>query len=201
VNYKNLPEFANLFMKIKPQAINFILFNPFYSSTQQELEMSCRFSDAEPYIKRTIDKLDSEIKKITVRYIPFCFMSGYEKYVCNTLQTEYDTDEWLPRVQAKVEEVESLRHYLFSLLENPLWKLFPKSDEVKTFLNWVPVRLFMKNYYIKPERCSKCKFRKICEGLKKGYARVLGTEELIPVLGKLVKDPLHYRGKYGSYGK
>lgn len=197
-NFNRLDEFAELLLKINPEAVNFILFNPFYSDNEQISEMTCSFTEAEPHIKKAIDKLDKKIKKVTVRYIPFCFMQGYEKHVCNSLQTRYDPDEWLPRVQGKVEKNNPFRYYSYNLLENAVNKTFPKSKITNEILDMISVKSFILGHYTKPKKCGECKFRKICEGLKKGYASFLGIDEIRPVKGKVIRDPMHFRAGYGN---
>lgn len=200
-NYKNLPDFARLFLKLKPSAVNFILFNPFYSTTEQEVEMTPRFSDCSPYIKRAIDMLDPHIEKITARCIPFCFMQDYEKFVCNAFQVKYDSDEWLPHIQARVEEVTPIKYYSYGLLDSFISKIFPDDSQVFSFLDSMITWNFVNSYYMKPKECNGCKYGRICESLKKGYVRTFGSREVKHVPGELIKNPVHFRRNYGSYGE
>jgi MoaA/NifB/PqqE/SkfB family radical SAM enzyme len=200
-NYKYLIQFARLFLKLKPSAVNFILFNPFYSSVGQEVEMTCKFSECSPYIKKAIDILDPHIKKITVRCIPFCFMKDYEKYISDAYQNKYDCDEWLPRVQAIVEEVNILRHGTWGLFDSFLNNIFGYSNlKINNFLDSMVIWNSVRSFYTKPNECNGCKYEKICEGLKKGYFRVFGSKGLKTIKGEPIKDPMHFRGNYGNYG-
>jgi len=200
-NYRYLKEFARLFIKLKPAAVNFIMFNPYYSSTEQEITMCAKYSECEPFIKKAIDMMDSKIKKITVRCIPFCFMEEYEKYVSNSYQNKYDCDEWLPRVQARVERVNILRHGVWGTLDSSLISIFGyQNSKINNFLDRMIIWNVMRSFYIKPNECKGCKYEKICEGLKKGYVRVFGSKEIKSIRGKLIKDPMYFRGNYGNYG-
>ena len=50
------------------------------------------FDETSKFLKQAIDIASSSIPKITVRYIPFCFMKDYEKYICDFPQLPYDQD-------------------------------------------------------------------------------------------------------------
>jgi len=203
-NYKHTMTFVKMFLKLKPTAVNFILFNPYYSSPEQEVEMTAKFSDAAPKIKQALDALIPKIKKVTVRYIPFCFMLGYEKHVCDSWQFKYDCDEWLPRVQGHVEKVDAKKYYAYGVVDataRAVTSLIPPlKPAINNFIDNAIIGNFVSNYYIKPKVCNKCVYRIICEGLKKGYERHFGSKELKPVEGKLIKDPMYFRKNYGNYG-
>jgi len=203
-NYKHMMTFAKIFLKLKPAAVNFILFNPYYSSPEQEVEMTAKFVDVAPKLKQAIDILAPKIKKVTARYIPFCFMLGYEKHICDSWQFKYDCDEWLPRVQARVEKVSAKKYYVYGVVDAvarvTMSLIPPLKSTINNFIDNAIIGNFVSNYYIKPKVCSKCAYRIICEGLKKGYERHFDSKELKPVEGKLIEDPMHFRKNYGNYG-
>jgi len=200
-NYKSLADFARLFLRLKPAAVNFILFNPFYSTSEQETEMTPKFSECSPYIKKAVDILNPKIGKVTARCIPFCFMQGYEKHVCNSFQVKYDSDEWLPHIQARVEEVNPLKYHAYGLLDSVLSKIFSDDSKIFSLLDDAIVWSFVNSYYTKPDECEGCKFYSICDGVKKGYVRTFGTKEIKHVPGEEIKNPAHFRRNYGSYGE
>jgi len=204
INYRHMETFAKMFLKLRPAAVNFILFNPYYSSPRQEVEMAAKFSEAAPEIKKAVDILNPEIKKVTVRYIPFCFMLGYEKHVCNSWQFKYDCDEWLPRVQGRVEEVSAKKYYMYAVIDaiaRPATSLIPPlKSQMNNFIDRAIVGNFVSNYYTQLAACKNCAYRIICEGLKKGYEKHFGSIELKTIKGELIEDPMHFRGNYGNYG-
>jgi len=199
MNYKILPELTELFLSLKPAAVNFILFNPHYSPESQLNEMICKYSECFPYIRKSVDDLKTEIKKVTVRFIPFCFMENYEKYVCDRRQRKYDCDEWLPRVQAKIEEVSPIRHFIYGFIDL-IHKNIPKNKKINDLLDKFVQWTFTTRYFVKPSMCDECKYRLICDGIKKGYARIFGLEEIKAIKGELIKNPVEFRGNYGNYG-
>jgi len=49
-----------------------------------------------PILKKQIDKINAALSSslVFVRYMPFCNMEGYEKYIVGTLQNTYDWFDW-----------------------------------------------------------------------------------------------------------
>jgi len=203
VNYKYLPKLAEFLANKQPDAVNFILFNDWCSAYKVIRDMACKYSDAAPYLREAIDILDSSVRKITVRYIPFCFMVGYEKYVCNLLQKKYDPDEWVDSVKLRLVlgDTNNLRASLI------YWKYV-----IRGIIKYPKVlrslRLFeilhdaiienMREGYVKSQRCKKCKYFNICDGLERSYADVIGLNELEPVTGDAIRDPCYYRREYAK---
>lgn len=211
INYKYLPNLAELLLQIEPTASNFILFNDWCSAYKKMEEMSCKYSHASPYLKRTIDILNLKTKKITVRYIPFCFMVGYEKHVCNLLQKEYDTDEWVDSIKTRLltdvrDKKASLNYWrgilrgivyhptvcmqYFRTKEDALFRIFHRSIIEQ-----------MREGYAKSDGCKKCKYYYLCDGLEKTYIKKWGYDELKPVIGKRILDFNYYRENYGNYAE
>jgi len=195
-NYKVLDKFAKLILKFKPDAVNFIKFNPWGAALNSAKEMSPKYSNISPHIKEAIDILDPHVIKITVRYIPFCFMQDYEKHVCNYAHLKYDIDEWwIPSIQYKIHE-KSFKYY--AEFTQRVIKNIPNLLKVKPSLSFdkMITRLAIKKLYTKPRQCKKCKYFYICDGIDKPYPSLYGTKEIKPILGNKIKDPMFFRGSY-----
>ena len=132
-------EYLKLIDTLDPLEVNFIILNPWRD--QEQTDMSLLYKSAARVIKDFINK--SKIKYINARYIPFCYMVGYEKHVCNIYQHIYDIYDW------------NLAVYEYN------------KDNTKemAFENAKRNRL---NLYNKDKRCMKCKFFKICDGFENG---------------------------------
>ena len=194
INYKNLEKHAELYNQLKPIQVNFILFNDFETAFAFADKFLVRYSDSSSYIKRAIDIMKEKIPYINVRYIPFCFMKDYEKYVCCYPQKIYDPFEWSQRLLARLNSKEIL----------PIWKYYahlgfwfiryhpPLKINFKEYLEDICITCRMKTY-VKPEKCEGCKFYHICEGLEKSYVDMFDTSELKPANGEKIKDPIVYR--------
>lgn len=207
-NFKYIPHLANLLAEIKPEAVNFILFNDWCSAHKKIREMSCKYSEASPYLKEAIDTLDPIIKKITVRYTPFCFMVGYEKYVCNLLQKKYDPDEWDDYVKTRIlsdvnhnknirlDRLRSIRYLLRNIYHSP-YTFVRSRFKLHEMLHDLVIEQMRKGYS-KSQECKKCKYFYICDGLENSYANEVGFSEINSVSGLQIRDPLYHRRMYVS---
>ncbi len=220
-NYKSLPQFAEIADRYKPAAFNFISFNDWVNAESLTERISVRYIEASPYLKKTIDLLDQLVPKVTVRYIPFCFMQGYEKHVCNLLQNDYDNDEWNDAVKRLVTDIDSPRltnyydglnatwreshEQLSSVLKSEERDLMETVDSNDPFTEFPPklAKLAHKveNYakrknYVKGKNCINCSRNLICDGLENTYSFINSTEELETVSGLPVQDPMLFRRGY-----
>lgn len=195
-NYKNLTDHAKIFIKMKPLQSNFILFNDWDCAEKVAKDFSVKYSVASPYLKKAIDVMRNHVKYINVRYIPFCFMLGYEKYVCDYPQKIYDSFEWSQRLLSRfgdpLDFKNTLKHYGFIVSGTFKFRPSPKLN-YKEYIEDVFLA-YRRNTYVKPkEICGKCKFYNICDGLESSYAKIIGTNELKPQPGKKITDPIHFR--------
>ncbi|MEN7982577.1 MAG: radical SAM protein [Nanoarchaeota archaeon] len=197
-NYKDLEKFARFLLQFEPDAVNFIKFNPWDISKEQAKILSPKYSDLEPLLRKSIDILSPKIVKITVRYIPYCFMKEYEKHVCNYMHLKNDVDEWwLPSIQEKMGE-KNIKNYttkIKKLIKNIpiIFKL-----EFKDFLsfNKFVEAVAIKKLYVKPKQCERCKYFLVCDGIDRPYPEIYGNKEIVPVIGDKIKNPMFVRSKY-----
>lgn len=187
LNYESLPEIAKFLATIKPDRINLKFVTPILDAENLNKEIIVAYSKAMPYLHKTIDILKAKDFMPTVRYVPFCFMQGYEKHVCNLCQVQYDPDEWDYMVKNRLEYnsiLTSLNQILGYI--NMLKRTYiPKKDIAhRAVIESKLLRLTTKG-----KTCKKCKYDLICDGLWKNYAKLYGYSELKPVIGKKIKEP------------
>ncbi len=185
INYKGLVKQARLINKLKPFQVNYIVFNEWRYGEKIASALGEKYSIMAPYIKSAIDTLKG-IESINVRYIPYCFMKGYEKHVTGHLNLVYDNYEWFPRTRHKFECESRLRWIgvvLYSIIR------FGSFDIDKNIM-----RLYEK-LYVKPPQCKKCKLNPICDGFTKSYYNLHGGGEVRPYKldGGYITDPLIFR--------
>jgi len=157
---KNLEKYAHFINRIKPYQVNFLPLN--YWSSANKMKKQDYYLITEN-IKKAIDIIYPEIE-INVRYTPFCFMQGYEKYVVNTYQHIYDLKDW------------NICAYDYT----PLNKY---KEKAKTKII---------NSYYKPESCIKCKYFHICDGIEHKY-KDIASDILQPKYGKKIKNIMEFR--------
>ena len=193
-NYTEMPALAEFLKKLKVDRVNLILFNPAEDAASHAKEYTEKYELVSDYLKKAIDILKDNVRKITIRYIPFCFMKSYEEFVCNQYQQIYDNyeaDNLFREYERNGFKV--VAYHLAHGLPYYFNRLFGQS--LKETLRQARVKATEKRAYIKNEECSKCSARNICEGLHKKYVELFGSSSLKAIEGKALKNPLDFRRK------
>lgn len=195
INYRNLVNHANLYLKWKPFQVNFILFNDWRTAAFSAEQYCIKYSDAARYVKSAIDILKERIKYVNVRYIPLCFMKGYERHVCDYPQKIYDPFEWSNRVLIRLNTRNWLHPsiYYAYLLYGLVRTYPPFPGSFRDYADDICTALRRKSAYIKPPQCKICRYEKLCDGLEKSYVKFIGTKELVPEEGTKILEPLYFR--------
>jgi MoaA/NifB/PqqE/SkfB family radical SAM enzyme len=167
-NYKSLPTmFVALMEELRPFEVNFLTLNYWDDAGAQE---TIDYSKVTPFIQQAIDLLKGFVSKINVRYTPYCFMKGYEQYVCNYYQHIYDVFDWNIAVYDRTIDPAEYR-------ADPHKALF---DAAKRKRNWT---------YYKTADCLNCKHYYICDGIEKQIKNI----ELKPEVGEKITAVNFYR--------
>jgi MoaA/NifB/PqqE/SkfB family radical SAM enzyme len=167
-NYKNLPvQFVNLMKELTPLEVNFLTLNYWDDAGKQE---HIDYRTVTPYIHQAIDKLKEFVQIINVRYTPYCFMKGYEQYVCDYYQHIYDVYDWNIAVYDGKLDPELYR-------KDPLGEMYKAAARKR---NWT---------YYKKQECLNCKHYYICDGVEKRITDI----EVIPEPGEKIKQVNFYR--------
>lgn len=136
-------EYPDLINPLDVFEVNFIVVNYFSDNKDfpgQSLEL---ITNA---IKCCIDKLSCKL--INVRYVPYCYMQGYEKHVTGYYQLVYDVYDW---------NLTSYRHH-----DN-----MPVSTDMHRDQYNDAKRMRCDGFH-KTEACKECKYFYICDGIKNG---------------------------------
>ncbi|MDD0854371.1 radical SAM protein [Halobacteriovorax sp. GB3] len=157
--------YVDLINQIKPEQLNFLPLNYWEDANKLEVHSYNLLSES---IKKAIDKLNPEIE-INVRYIPYCFMKGYEKYVVGVYQHIFDRDDW----NIMTYEVDQ-----FEVKEVSIKDYFEVAKRKREYT------------YSKKKECFDCKYFFICDGVEK---KVVSEQELYPVRGEKIEDVNFYR--------
>jgi MoaA/NifB/PqqE/SkfB family radical SAM enzyme len=165
-NSSYLEEYAKLISKLEVAQINFLPLN-YWSAAKNNKPVN--YEILSKGIHKAIDILKNKNIQINVRYIPFCFMKGYEKYTVGTLQHIFDLEDW------------NIAYY-----ENGLYQ-YPKDLSLKEYYK---IAIEKINYtYNKPKECFECKYFNICDGIEK----VLKNQKVYPIKGKKILNPMEFR--------
>lgn len=163
-NVDNMDDYAKLIEEIAPTQINFLPLNYWEDAKNTE---SCDYKVLSEGIKQAIDKLKNSDIQINVRYIPFCFMKGYEKYVVGVYQHIFDLQDW------------NIMMYGGKELDNP------DIEDYYDTADWK-----RNNSYFKPKKCFDCKYFYICDGIEH---KIKDTQEVHPEKGDKIHDPMNFR--------
>ena len=168
-NAPHLEEYVKLINEIKPFQMNFLPLNYWEDAKNVGPE---NYEFLSQHIKTAVDQLNPAIE-INVRYIPFCFMQNYEKYVVGIYQHIYDRGDW-----------NIIAYDVDRLPEKP-------ATPEDYFAHAKKQRV---HSYTKPKKCFDCKYFNICDGIEHKLAE---TQDVYPIAGDKITDvQLFRRGKY-----
>lgn len=175
-NYLTLDtKFVSLMKELQPYEVNFITLNYWSDADAHE---TVDYNQITPHIHKAIDALDEIIPIINVRYTPYCFMKGYEKYVCDYYQHIYDVYDWnIATYDMRVDPQEF------------------KAD--KLGMMYESARMNRNASYYKKKECLECKHYHICDGIE-NQIKELEIHPEAPEEGEMILDVNFYReGYYG----
>jgi MoaA/NifB/PqqE/SkfB family radical SAM enzyme len=178
-NYKGLKTYHNIIKDIKPLEVNFLTLNYWTNNRHATPIDYIKVTDE---IKKCIDRIKDHVKYINVRYTPYCFMKGYEKYVCDQFQHIYDRYDWNVEIYDVVAG--DVDPYDYDVDVNQKYTEKEKID--KGFRAAGRVRL---RDYKKPPACLLCKYFYICDGLENQMKDCTVVHEP----GEKITDVNHFR--------
>ncbi len=195
LNYTRLEEIVALMGERKIERANFILFNPVVEARGADAEISLRYREAAPYLRRLVREHADEFDRMTIRYFPVCLLPDCAARIVNWPRVQYDPDEW---------------DYLWRTY---FWKGFGPwlADLARGFFHHpAPARLLRLNFrevlreaavwgiitenMRKGLRCRSCRYDRVCDGLWRDYAEKFGFNELEPVAGAPPTGPITVYG-------
>lgn len=161
---------SSLLNELMPSEANFLTLNYWGEYNNFDFE-DTTYTQMTDGIKRCIDKLDKRIN-INVRYVPYCYMKGYEKYVRGHYQHVYDLNDWNKEM------------YNYSVDVSKKY-----SEKEKIEFAYTESARQRQLFYKKDLNCLKCKHFYICDGIEK---ELFGKTELYPELGEKIREVNYY---------
>ncbi len=207
LNYNRLDDYFELMDKLKPDAINLLVFNPaeeviHYRKDDVTVQ---DYHEIGNKLKKALDKHGSKHKMINIRFLPFCLLKGQEKRVRTMWQKIYEKEEWDPMLFMWFRKgfwyipLFAVAGFFISLF-NPYYRLpfHGKKSFYTRFGEFVQsARIFYNKKHVK--ECKACSLRKICPGLNKAYVKKVNKTRVVPYEGKVIKDPLHFCKQYEEH--
>jgi MoaA/NifB/PqqE/SkfB family radical SAM enzyme len=172
---------------IRPRIVNLIAFNPHEGTDwakKVNLKFQVKYSEMAEAAKYAIDILKQAGIWVNVRYMPLCFMSGYEAHVCGFKQWQFDPYEWEFLSSNRVDR----KTYEMHLNNANETFGFSPDEKAHHYIMHISTR---NNKSV--DECIQCACRNICDGIYPQYLSCFGPDEFRGVAGSPMDDPLAYR--------
>ncbi len=193
-NHVHVESMLELFLERNMACIHLAVFSPVANAAGTDDQMFVSYSDAADSIKQAINRFEKHLPPLSVKYIPFCFMRGYEKYVMNLYQQNYDPDDWNYYYSNKIRRADgALKRAAFDCA-SLLGAVFAKDWSVPWRHGWFGLRVFGFTRLVEIFRkkrlstCKKCAYD-IVDHVWKGYIEHFGVSEFRAVSGPKIRDP------------
>lgn len=171
-NHDGLNVYHETINRIKPLEVNFLTLNYWTNNKHAD---PIDYKQVTNSIKRCIDRIKHTVKYINVRYTPYCYMVGYEEYVCNHFQHIYDLFDWNKEIYDY--QLDTTKKY---------------THKQKINLAYREAARCRVDEYKKPKECMSCKYYFICDGVENQIKNV----DVSPVEGEKIVDVNHYRTNF-----
>jgi MoaA/NifB/PqqE/SkfB family radical SAM enzyme len=194
-NYQFVDKIFERLIDLEVSSIHIALFSPVASAQNSSRAVFIRYSDAASRIKDAISRYREDLPLVSVKYVPFCFMLGYENHVMNIVQQSYDPDDWNYYFSHKMRrghkpvygaalDLVALLAAIFSRNRSLLWKC-----------DWLGIKVLGLTNIVQWARtkrlpaCRKCRYDLVCDHVWKDYVSEFGSSEFVSVPGPKLKDP------------
>jgi len=198
-----------LYIKLNVSCIHFAVFSPVGQAQETDSSFYVSYADAADALKKAINMFKDDLPPLSIKYIPFCFLVGYEKYIMNLYQQSYDPDDWNYYYSNKIRRAGTpLKDIAFDTMAL-IGALFSKTLKIPLQHGMLGlkvvgftriVELLRKKHL--PE-CKKCKYSLICDGVWKNYSKTKSVESIKAVEGNKIKHPAwsYVMSRYRTPGK
>lgn len=191
-NHQHLTEIMRLLIDKQVDNINFVMFNPVLQAKNIDIvqEVYVNYADAGREIIRAIQSCEAELPHFNVRYMPFCFLPGYERYVTNMDQMTFDPDEWDNYASFRIRKGRLISWLCaaMGILKIPYLPFIVRQGWKATFTAAIS-RFYVMKDRVKTKQCKQCAYENVCDYLYRHYYAIYGAANMIPITGKKVNNP------------
>jgi len=177
-------------------SVHLAVFSPASVAEASHARFYVRYTDAAAAIKGAIDELKQYLPPLSVKYIPFCVMRGYEQYVMNFYQQSYDPDDWNYYFSNRIRRADKvISGFLFDLLSVCAAPFSGNFRHAKKHggLGLKVQGLSKCIELVRKKRisaCKACRYDRVCDHVWRDYLKRFGAYEFEPVLGDKINDPV-----------
>jgi MoaA/NifB/PqqE/SkfB family radical SAM enzyme len=194
-NHAHTTQILGMLVGLRVESVHLAVFSPVAQAQSKDFGMAVRYTDAAESIKRAIDTHRHHLPLLSVKYIPFCLMRGYEQYVMNLYQQSFDPDDWNYYYSNKVRRADTRIKGLFFDALVLIGGLLAKDHTVVRrhgFDGWKVLGLTRIVELLRKQGvpgCRSCSYRLVCDRVWKAYVKRFGEAEFAPVPGPLIRHP------------
>lgn len=191
-NYLYLTDIMHLLIDKQVDNINLVMFNPVIQAKNVDIvkEVYVDYADAGKEIIKAIQKHEPRLPHFNVRYMPFCFLPGYEQYVTNLDQMTFDPDEWDNYASIRIRKGWILANLCALLgLLNTAYIATVIRYGIKAMLTTGMSRFYILKDRTKTTQCKNCAYEHVCDYIYEHYYKIYGDKRIVPVAGEKIRDP------------
>jgi len=194
-NYRHVTDIVGYQIELGVAAIHLAVFSPVAQAAGEDNGSLVAYEAAAVEIKKAIDHHRQRLPPLSVKYIPFCFMRGYEQYVMNLYQQSFDPDDWNYFLSQVVRRGDRPLHRLAVRAAGLAGALLLKEHSFPLKYGWRGLQVFGVTRIVellrkkRPQACRSCRYDYVCDHVWKDYLEHFGATGIIPVLGTKIKDP------------
>lgn len=194
-NYMHVDDIVEKMIALNMQCIHLAVFSPVAQADGANKAMFVRYSDATDQIKKAIDRHQEKLPPLSVKYVPHCFMQGYEKYVMNLYQQSFDPDDWNYYLSQVVRRGDKWYHRWAVSSIALAGSVFLKDHSFAAQHGAYGLRVFGVTRLVemlrkrRPKACKSCAYDYVCDHVWKDYVDEFGDAEIAAVPGRKISDP------------
>ena len=194
-NCKALNDIIDIALQQNAQRLNLAVFSPVAQADETSEKFTVAYPIAAKCIKQAIVYHQKNLPPLSVKYIPFCYMEGYEQYVMNLYQQSFDPDDWnyyISNITRRAPGV--FAAFIFGGIAL-LGALFLKNLNAVKHHGFVAYKVmgftrlveFLRKRRL--PQCRHCKYDVICDHVWKNYPLKNGGSEVRAIPGKRILHP------------
>ena len=193
-NYRSVAAIFEKLLSLRMECMHLALFSPVADAKNAETAVHVGYAEATRYIKEAIDLYRGRLPPLSVKYVPFCFMQGYENYVMNVTQQSFDPDDWNYYFSHKIRRGHTFRGSVVLDAAALLGALLIRPSTMRG-VGWLGAKALGLTKILQLARtrrvaaCRQCRYDLVCDHAWKDYLARFGVDEFRPVPGPKVLDP------------
>jgi MoaA/NifB/PqqE/SkfB family radical SAM enzyme len=194
-NLMYVEDILRLVLDLEASCIHFAVFSPVAQANGSANRFKVSYEDAADSLKRALSRHRDKLPPLSIKYIPFCFMVGFEEYVMNLYQQSYDPDDWNYLYSNKIRRASNkLNGFLFDAisLAGSVFVRHFRAARLQGVLGLKVAGFTRLVEAVRKQRvpaCRDCRYDLVCDHVWRDYVKTHGSNAIHPVIGEKVDHP------------